>query len=98
MRKVPLARPLLPRMPALYVTITRCVRYSQCQRPELVLLAVLVARLAVEDPPLAADSEAARLSSAPIELLPFLASDALLAALPAALCAPGATLLPADAP
>ena len=59
---------------------------------------MLVARLAVEDPLLAMDSEAARLSSEPIEHLPFLASDALLAALPAALCAPGAALVPADAP
>lgn len=98
MRMVPLARPLVHCMPALQVTTTRCVRWYQCQRPELVLLAVLEARLAVKDPPLAVDSEAARLSSVPIELLPFLASDALLAALPAALCAPGATLLPADAP
>ena len=39
----------------------------QCQRPELVLLAVLVMRFAVEAPLLGPDSEAARLISLPPE-------------------------------
>ena len=39
----------------------------QCQRPELVLLAVLVVRFAVEAPLLGPDSEAARLISLPPE-------------------------------
>jgi len=43
------------------------VQSSQCQRPVLVLLAVLVVRLAVGGPLLAPDSEMARLSSDPLE-------------------------------
>ena len=39
----------------------------QCQRPELVLLAVLVVRFAVEAPLLGPDSDAARLISLPPE-------------------------------